>query len=214
VVVGSAPAGTLKTAFVVEVRHARTAAAKAVTMEIRNKPWKQVLEWLADWTQSPVVSPHMPVGTFTFLNPRGRGYTLAEVVDILNESLANQHYVLVRRDRGFTLIRTDKAQEPDGRGGLFLRIEDLPEHGRTELAQVVIPLRRLVAADLAPELKKLLGPHAEVAAIPSGNELVLVDTVGNIRRIYSLIHELERGAKGDGKAGQPPSKDAQRKRAQ
>jgi type II secretory pathway component GspD/PulD (secretin) len=216
VVVGSAPAGTLKTAFVVEVRHPPAAAArKTVAMEIKNKPWKQVLEWLADSTEIPVIASHPPAGTFTFSPPRaGQRFTIPDVIDILNEGLADKHYLLVRRNRAISLIDADQSREPDVRASLSLPIEQLAEHGRTELAQVIIPLRRLVAADVAPELKKMLGRHAEVAALPSANELVLLDTVGNIRRIYSLIQELERGANHDGKGGQRPPKDSPRKRAQ
>jgi type II secretory pathway component GspD/PulD (secretin) len=216
VIIGSAPAGTLKTAFVVEVRHPRPAAARGLTMEFRNKPWKQVLEWLADTTEMPVIASFTPAGTFTFIPPKaGQRFTIPEVIDILNEGLAGHHSLLVRRNRSFVLISTGMLPAPDGHSFLSLRIEDLAGHGRTELAQVIIPLRRLVAADVVPELKKLLGPHGEVVAIGSTNALVLLDTVGNIRRIYSLIQELERGAKeGDGKPKKGLPKSAPLKRPQ
>src|SRR4051812_36495467 len=66
--------------------------------EMRNKPWSAVIEWLCDHAGVPFVGHVMPTGTFTFINPRvggeSRKYTIAEVIDIVNDGLLPQRYLL------------------------------------------------------------------------------------------------------------------------
>ena len=40
---------------------------KTFQLEMRDKPWKQVLEWYADISGLPFVGNSTPSGTFTFL---------------------------------------------------------------------------------------------------------------------------------------------------
>src|SRR5438105_601475 len=58
---------------------------KTVSFEMRDKPWSSVLEWLSDQSGLPVVSSDKPQGTFTFVSPKGKTYTIPEVIDILNQ---------------------------------------------------------------------------------------------------------------------------------
>src|SRR5437879_1315660 len=70
-----------------------------VTFQMRDKPWNQVLEWLTDNSGVPVITVDKPVGTFTFIAPRGKTseYTIPQVIDILNDALVAQKFLLVRR---------------------------------------------------------------------------------------------------------------------
>src|SRR5437870_2632135 len=43
---------------------------KTVAFEMRDKPWSQVLEWLADQTGLAVSTVYKPTGTFTFIAPK------------------------------------------------------------------------------------------------------------------------------------------------
>ncbi len=55
------------------------------------------------------------------------------------------------------------------------------------------PLKSLKANDVAPVLKKMLGPGGEVAALPPGNVLFLRDRVGNLRQVVKALKEMEKG---------------------
>jgi type II secretory pathway component GspD/PulD (secretin) len=220
VVLGSAPADALKSAFVVLVQpptapaagggirgpgagvaqraHAPTATAKTFRFKVRDKPWKQVLEWLSDHTGSAVVSAYRPTGTFTFIDPKARPYTVPEIIDILNEGLASQHYLIVRHARHFMLIPTDKALNSTMVRLPVVSLDELDQHGRTELVTVVIRLKGLSAEDVAPEIKKMLGPLGEVTALPHANQLVIMDTVGNLRRIPQVLKDMDAQAREDG----------------
>lgn len=68
------------------------------SLNLQEKPWSQVLEWLTDSSGKPVVSSQLPGGTLTFPAP-GDGkppeLKLAEIVEVLNKALATQKLKLV-----------------------------------------------------------------------------------------------------------------------
>jgi hypothetical protein len=82
------------------------AAAKRFTFELRGTSWNKVLEWLADQSGLAVSTDLKPTGTLTFITPATRkdGYTLPEIIDLLNEALASQNYLLIRRSQSFAVI--------------------------------------------------------------------------------------------------------------
>jgi type II secretory pathway component GspD/PulD (secretin) len=166
---------------------------KRFSFEMRNKPWKDVLTWLTEVTGKPVITTFKPTGSFTFVGPPKKTYSIPEIIDSLNEGLLNsmtQKYCLIHRERSFTLVPADEKID----GSLLPRVsaEDLDKRGRTELVSVVLPLRSLPVEDLAPEIKKMLGPFGEVIALKKSNQLLLQDTAGNIRRIYQTIQGMEK----------------------
>lgn len=169
----------------------------AISFEMREKPWASVLEWLTDQTGMPFVGDLRPTGSFTFIGPRGKSYTLPEIIDILNESLLTQKRLLIRRDKLFTIVpadeKIDKILVPR------IGVDDLKNRGNTEVVSVVIQLNTLVAEDIAPVYQKgLMGPFGEATAIPPANQLVLQDTASNVKRIYEHIKRIEeREAKVD-----------------
>lgn len=62
-------------------------AGKLVSFQMRDKPWKNVLEWLSSETGLPIITTATPTGTFSFYGNLNRKYTIPEVIDILNEAL-------------------------------------------------------------------------------------------------------------------------------
>src|SRR5262249_35027972 len=153
-------------------------AEKTISFEFRDKPWGSVLEWLRDVSNLPIISPYKPTGSFTFIPPKGKSYTLPEVVDILNEGLVSQKYVLIRREQSFTLVPADEKIDP----ALLPRVTvaELNDHGKTEMVSVVVPLASLNADEFKDEAKKMMGPFGEVVPLTQANKLLLQDTVGNI----------------------------------
>jgi type II secretory pathway component GspD/PulD (secretin) len=164
---------------------------KTITFQMRNKPWNEVLEWLADQTGIPVSTDYHPTGTFTFIAPKAgsQRYTIPQVIDIINEQLTSQKYVLIRRSQTFTIVPADVKIDPS----ILPRVlpEELEKRGNTELVSVVLPLNSLVAEDIAPEVKQMKGPFGEVVALTKANQLLLQDTVGNLKRIRDTIQKLE-----------------------
>ena len=46
-----------------------------------------MFEWLADKTSLPFISPSLPAGTFNFVGPKEKKYTIPQIIDIINDSL-------------------------------------------------------------------------------------------------------------------------------
>jgi hypothetical protein len=199
VVLGVTPTDKLTSAFVVQVEGKKPAPpakpgaagkpGQAGAFEFQNKPWSAVFEWLSDQTGLPVVGNAKPTGTFTFVPPAGKKYTVAEMIDIVNDSLQMQKYLLIRGEHSLIVVPADEKIDPS----LVPRVlpADLGLRGRTEMVSVVIPLRTVKADDIAPDVKKLLGPFGEVSVLKKANQLVVQDTAGNVGRVYAMILTLE-----------------------
>jgi len=185
-----------------EAAEAEVAPAPKVTertfkFEMRDKPWAAVLEWFADVSGLHFSGTVKPTGTFTFIPPKTgkRDYTVPEIIDILNEALIQQKFILIRRLTSFTMVPADERIDPAILPRLTL--EELDSRGATELASIMLPLKSLVAEDLAPEVRRMMGPFGEVNPINRANQLILQDTTGNLRRILKTVKDIEENEGGN-----------------
>jgi hypothetical protein len=163
---------------------------RIVVPEFRNAPLRKVLTWLSEKSGKPVILQFRPTGVFNFVPPNPpRTYTLPEVMDIINEGLLSdartQKYHLVRDERGFRLMPADKEIDD----ALIPRIvvAELKERGQLELVSVVVRCWRRFAVDLAPEVRKMIGPFGDVEGIESQNILILRGRAGNLHRICRML---------------------------
>jgi RNA polymerase sigma factor (sigma-70 family) len=171
---------------------------KTFTFEARQKPWKGILEWYSEISGLPFVGNELPAGTFTFVPPENKKkFTLVEITDILNEGLLAKGHLLVRRAASFTVLPADEKIDR----ALLRRVSvaDLAKLGKTELVTVELPLKAVSAGDLAPEVKKLLGPFGDVVALEKANKLIVSDVAVNLLRVARIVKEVE-----DREAAKPP----------
>jgi type II secretory pathway component GspD/PulD (secretin) len=161
---------------------------------MRDKPWPAVFEWLTDQSGIPFSSPLVVRGTFNFISPKGKKYTLPEIIDHINDALLSQppssRYILVRREKNFTLLPADEKILPEQLPEI--EISDLDKHGSTEMAIVVVQLKYQVAEEVAPEIRKVKGSFGEVLALKP-NTLILTDTVKNLKRLLKRLREMDDG---------------------
>src|SRR5262249_19390665 len=153
------------------------------------------LAWLGEETKLPVIAPNIPRGSFTFISPKDRAYTIPEIIDILNEALLTEEgtnkYIIVRRERSLTLVAADEKVKadvlPEGTR------DNMASHGDTEMAWMVLKLNSLVAEDFVKQLKPpVLGAFGDAAAVPDANKVYVLDTVRNLKRIIELVDEAEK----------------------
>jgi hypothetical protein len=189
---GKGPVGALK---------AGTAKPKApekrITFSMAKKPWQGengVLKWLSDQLGIPLVGKAFPTGSFNFSPPVVNGvvqtYTLPEVVDLINQELQREKWVLIRYKDHFTVVQSD-AELPN-----FPRIDldELAQRAGSEVVSLVYPLKKLSAAELTPEVQKMLmQPFGKVVALESSNRLILQDTVKSLKYIVETIRTIEGG---------------------
>jgi type II secretion system protein D len=165
-------------------------APKTYEFNMSKKPWKDVLRWLADEMGVPFIGTITPTGTLNYLSPKGKTkFTLSEIMDLLNEALVEQKYLIIRRSASFTIVPSDEKIDP----ALLprLTLDELSTRGDSELVSVVMPLKSLVAEDYRAEVKQMMGPFGEAVALAEANQLLLQDTVRNLKRIYSTTKDLE-----------------------
>jgi hypothetical protein len=193
VLLGVTPSESLSSAFAVQV--GRKKAAGLTGFEFHEAPWKQVFAWLTRHTDKEVIMSYRPTGTFTFHGQPKKTYTIGEVIDVLNEALAAppQKYQLIHRERHFVLVPAD--ERIDGTMPPQVPVDQLTQHGKTEIVRVAIALQRLQAEDVVADVKKMLGPFGEAVALKAGNRLLLQDQAGKLQRICKMLAEIEQEKK-------------------
>jgi len=123
-------------------------AAPTFTFEMRGKPWASVFEWLTDKTGTPFISQDVPTGTLNFIAKKDQRFTIPQVVDIINDGLILQKYVLIRRNTSFTVIPADK--EIDAALVPLIAPDELTQHGKTEIVALFVKLRDSAQKTLRP----------------------------------------------------------------
>jgi hypothetical protein len=164
-------------------------AEKTYTQKFDKATWDSVFSWFSKATGLQQITTEKPGGTVT-VNIDNK--SLADTVDLLNDALAREKWVLVRSEQSFTLHPASEKVPPE----LIpqVPVDQLPRRGRTEMVQVFLPLKTLSAEEIAPQVKqaKLLSNFGDVG--PLGNtHLVVQDKVGNIRHILNYLKDLEGG---------------------
>src|SRR5215471_8966613 len=165
---------------------AKAEAPKTFTFEMRDKPWRQVIEWLAEITGLKFIGTNVPSGTFNFIDPKKTKYTIPEIIDLINEGLLSaeptQKWTILRRAQSFTLVPADQPIDDV----LVPHIEEseLDQRGNSEVVALTFESKGLVAEDIAPSIeKKLMTPFGKVAVFAEANQMVLRDTAGNLKNI-------------------------------
>jgi type II secretory pathway component GspD/PulD (secretin) len=164
---------------------------KTYTLDLRDRPWRKVFEWYSDLTAKPFIADDYPKGKAHFKRAKGkRKYTLQEINDLLSEMLLAENYILIIRKTSLGLKPADEEIRDD-EPGLLCPLDELKDRGKTEWVLVVLPLTTLKAKDLGPEIKKMMGPDGKVRVLEKANKLYLGDTVGNLRRIYQKVKDMQ-----------------------
>jgi type II secretory pathway component GspD/PulD (secretin) len=68
-----------------------------------------------------------------------------------------------------------------------VELSELPNYGKTEIVQVLIPLETLPVEDAAPAIRNMLTNNGGVSMLKESNQLLIVDAAGNIRRIADAL---------------------------
>jgi type II secretory pathway component GspD/PulD (secretin) len=168
---------------------AKQAEPKRFAVSFQEKPWKDVFAWLTEQTGKPVIAPGLPTGTFTLVSPQGRTFTLAEIIDCINDALMSKHFLLCPHERTFTVAAADEKIDPGLMRTRLVRAEELAGLPRTEIVLVMVPLKTYKAEDLLPSLKKLTSPFGGVGVL--GERLIVQDMAGNVSQILKLLKEIE-----------------------
>jgi general secretion pathway protein D len=80
-----------------------------------------------------------------------------------------------------------------GRSAPSPLIDGNEKHPDAEVVTRVLRVKSIPAAQVVPILRSLLPQSAHLAAFPCTNELVIVDSYANVRRIESVVAAMDKG---------------------
>lgn len=164
---------------------------KKIVFSFSKTPWDVALTRFAELAELQLILNFKPPGTFDYSSTKA--YTIPEALDVLNEVLLAEGFVVLRNDRFLTLAALDKPlplnQVPT------VGEDQLAERGRNEFVTVIKRLKFADPATIEPEVKKLLGQYGELQAVPKLKLLRLTDQVSKLAESLPLIDELDNSFK-------------------
>ncbi len=163
-------------------------------MNFQATPWNDVVKWLSQQADFSLQTDISLPGSFTFRD-RSRKYSVTEAMDIMNASLLNTGYTLLRQGRMLRVIDFEKDQ--DKRGELIGELADyvdekeLARRGDYEPVKHMFNLSRLDPDTLKIEAEQLLSIQGSARSLPSSRQLLVIDMAGNVRAIAAMINLAE-----------------------
>ncbi len=165
-----------------------------VEMNFQGQPWSDVIKWLAAQADLSLQTDVPLPGTFTFRD-RSRKYTITEAMDVMNASLLNSGYTLLRQGRMLRVIDFESDQEKSGELlnelADFVDTEELARRGQYEPVKHMFTLERLDPDTLKTEADQLRSIQGTVRSLPASRQLLVTDMAGNVRAIADMIRRAE-----------------------
>ncbi|MBM3980196.1 MAG: hypothetical protein FJ304_07900 [Planctomycetes bacterium] len=162
---------------------------RTISFNFEKMGWDDVLDWYSKESGLTLITTVKPTGSLAFKPSKEKKFTMGEVTDLLNEALTQQKFILIRRNMTFFIHPADEKIDPTMVPRITL--DELPKRGKTEIVEVILPIKGMVVLDAQEELKRLLTPFGSMVPLEKSNSLLLRDTVGNILRIRATLDEVE-----------------------
>ncbi len=166
--------------------------AHAEPVELRfnfkGAPFKQVVEYFSRVTTLPVVwETDAPEGTLDYVSPHS--YSIDEALRVLNIVLQSRGVMLRVDDDMLYLQKLSEMQKEN----VPTFVGELPDDVTADqIITVVKPLNIILAKGLAEKLAPLVAEYGSVTPVEQQNVLVITETAGQVRRLLSIVDELDR----------------------
>lgn len=146
-------------------------------------PWESVVRNFAQENGLSLMVVAMPTGEFNYFDQRL--YTLTEAIDILNDNLIPNGFLLVRNQNKLTLL----SRETGIAEGMvpFVSLRDIAMLGRNEMATVAFPLKTASQQNTIPEIQHLLSSLGSARLLSNSNRLIVTDTGAYLLRMRDLL---------------------------
>ena len=162
-------------------------------INFQGEPWESVLKWLASQADMALQTDVIPPGSFTYRD-RSRGYSVGETMDIMNASLLNTGYTLVRRERILKCIDLEQplSKELIKEFAEFVKTpEELAKRGDFEPVRYLFALSRMDPEVAKTEIESMLSILGSVSSMASAGQIAVTDTAGNVRAIAAMVKRAE-----------------------
>lgn len=181
-----------------------TQADHRLVFRFSGASWREVLEWLGREGDIAIDAAKLPSSSVNFLDPN-HSYGLAEAIETLGDLLLKDGFGVVYSDRKLTVVSL-ADENVDGRLLQLAPMVELSQLGRLPQSAIVrcrIDARGLSTSgkeDLSSHrdlLKDLLSPAGSCIALPLVRELMVIDTVRQLRMIRELVDQHDRPSESD-----------------
>jgi general secretion pathway protein D len=165
----------------------RPSTSDRITINFDNAELRTVIKFISELTGKNFLVDDKVKGTVTIISP----------TDITVEE-AYQVFLSVLEMRGFTVVESGKvfkvvpSAEARYRDISIAKGEDLGPVGREDrMITQLVPLRYASANDVKGLLTPLISKDSQVVAYVPTNTLILTDYGANLRRLLSMIQEID-----------------------
>ena len=156
-----------------------------VKFSFYGQKWDDVVDWVGrisglsvDWTKLP--------GDYLNLRtpPASRGYTPAEVRDLINKHLLARGYTMIVVADGISVYPTENLNN-----ALVPRVRSSELHTRMpyEFVKVSFRLSWILADQAAAEFKPYISRNGKLVALNTTNRIEAMDAVANLRQLAEMI---------------------------
>ena len=128
-----------------------------------------------------------PPGRFTCHDPKG--YTPAEAIDLVHGVLLQYGVTLIQRSGLLLVVRL--ADEFHFELVPRVGLQELPQLPQTKIVWTTLPLHSLTAERAARELEPTLSARGKIVGLDLGNQIVVCDQAGAIRRLQNLLAQID-----------------------
>jgi len=160
------------------------------SFNFQDAPWPVVIGNLSGQFGFSVDFVERPKSTFSYFDDNS--YSVNEALDVLNDHLLREGFIIIRNQRNLTVINASN-QIPDSMVP-FVGIHDLAGLGRNELASVAFPIRNTDPVQAVEEIGQLVSALGQVKPLSDSGRVIITDTGSYLRRLGDLL--LQRGIGG------------------
>jgi general secretion pathway protein D len=186
----AAPDQTANFTFSTPADWTNSVGTNGITMNFRNAPLSQVLNYLSD-----------AAGFIIVLNTQASGYvnvisshpmTKDEAVDLLNTVLNQNGLAAIRDGRTLTIMTKADAKTSN----IPVKVSNDPKNipKNDEIVTQIIPIRFVDAQQLVVDISPFVSSQATIVANQAGNSIIITDTQSNIRHLVEIIQSIDSSA--------------------
>ena len=155
-----------------------------VQFNYNGHPWSEVLQEFADAAKFSFDWQELPADKLNLITQRK--YSLLEARGVLNQHLLARGFTLVLKGEVLSAVKIKKLDP-----SFLPRVhpDDLEDYPAYDFVRVRFQLPDSMEPDKAEEdVKVLLSPNAKVTPLLNSKQLLVIDTVANLRSVRDLIY--------------------------
>ena len=173
-----------------ELKNLKPDADGKVKFNLKGQPWPDVLDWLGETSQKSLDWQELPNDYLNLVTQQS--YTIDEARDLLNRHLLSRGFTMLTHGETISVVSVTKINP-----GMVPRVEPddlatLPDH---DFVKTSFPLAWLLADQAETELKPMLSPNGKLTHLTNTNRLEAMDSVKNLREVWTVIQEEQSGGK-------------------